>query len=110
MMKKKLCRIFKDNGFSITIDANIKSVNFLDVNLNLENETYKPYMNPNDFPLYVDTQSNHPPNILRNIPKSVNRRLCSISSNEEVFKIIKKTTIKISYKCMATATWAHALY
>ena len=85
MMKKKLCRIFKDNGFSITIDANIKSVNFLDVNLNLENETYKPYMKPNDFPLYVDTQSNHPPNILRNIPKSVNRRLCSISSNEEVF-------------------------
>ena len=85
MMKKKLCRIFKDNGFSITIDANIKSVNFLDLNLNLENETYKPYMKPNDFPLYVDTQSNHPPNILRNIPKSVNRRLCSISSNEEVF-------------------------
>ena len=39
MMKKKLCRIFKDNSFSITIGANIKSVHFLDVIMNLENGT-----------------------------------------------------------------------
>ena len=35
--------------------------------------------------MYVHTQSNHPPNILLNIPKSVNQRLSSISSSEEVF-------------------------
>ena len=86
LMKKKLCQIFKENGFNITIEVNVKSVNFLDVNLNLDTGIYKPDMKPNDTPLYVHSQSNHPPGILRNIPQSVNRRLSSISANEEVFK------------------------
>ena len=43
-------------------------------------------MKPNDQPTYVHQKSNHPPSILRNIPKSVNRRLSNNSSNEEVFK------------------------
>ena len=85
LAKKKLCRIFKDNGLNITIEANVKSVNFLDINLNLETGIYKPYMKPNDTPLYVHKESNHPPVILRNIPLSVNNRLSSISANEEVF-------------------------
>ena len=89
VMKKKLCKIFKENRFNITIDANLKSVNFLDVTFNLETDTYKPYMKPNNSPLYVHTQSDHPPNILRNIPMSVNKRLCSISSNEEIFDSAK---------------------
>ena len=85
LAKKKLCSIFRDNGLNITVEANMKSVNFLDVNLNLENGTYKPFMKPNDKPTYVHAQSNHQPSILRNIPKSVNRRLSSISSNETIF-------------------------
>ena len=55
LVKKKLCQIFKANGFSITIEANKKSVNFLDVNLNLETEIFKPYMKPNQTPVYVST-------------------------------------------------------
>ena len=86
LAKKKLCQIFKANGFNITIEANKKSVNFLDVNFNLETEKFKPYMKPNQTPVYVHVQSNHPPSILRNIPASVNRRLSSISFNEEIFK------------------------
>ena len=42
-------------------------------------------MKPNDIPLYVDKNSNHPPGILKNIPKSVNNRLSKISANQEVF-------------------------
>ena len=42
-------------------------------------------MKPNDTPLYVNSMSNHPPGILRNIPQSINRRLSSISANEDVF-------------------------
>ena len=42
-------------------------------------------MKPNDTPLYVDRNSNHPPCILKNIPHSVNNRLSKISANEEVF-------------------------
>ena len=64
---------------------NAESVNFLDVNLNLRTCIYKPFIKPNDVPLYVHRQSNHPAGILNNIPLSVNKRLSSISANEDVF-------------------------
>ena len=63
----------------------MKSVNFLDVNFNLDLDIFKPYMKPNGAPVYVHHDSNHPRSILKNIPKSINRRLSSISSNQEVF-------------------------
>ena len=85
LVKKNICSIFQQNGLKITIEANLKSVDFLDVNLNLELEIYKPYMKPNDKPIYVDRNSNHPPSILKNIPESINNRLSKISANEEVF-------------------------
>ena len=88
-MKKELCKIFKDNGSSITNEANKKSVNYLDLTLDLETDSFKPYIKPNDNPVYVHMQSDHPPNILKNIPKSVNTRLSSISSNEEIFEQAK---------------------
>ncbi|KAJ8021258.1 hypothetical protein HOLleu_38405 [Holothuria leucospilota] len=50
-----------------------------------ETWTYKPYLKPNNTPLYVHKQSNHPPLIIRNIPESINRRLTNISSNETTF-------------------------
>ena len=84
--KKEICKILKTLNLSITIQANMKIVDFLDVTFNLNDGTYKPFMKPNDFPLYGNSNSNHPPSILENIPKSVNRRLCKISSNEKVFK------------------------
>jgi len=42
-------------------------------------------MKPNNTPIYVHKESNHPPNIIKNIPESVNKRLSSISSNEIIF-------------------------
>ena len=47
--------------------------------------TYKPFMKPNNTPLYVHKDSNHPPNIIKNIPESINKRLSTISSNETIF-------------------------
>ena len=47
--------------------------------------TYKPFRKPNDTPSYIHVQSNHSPNVLRELPKMVNSRLCGISSNEKVF-------------------------
>ena len=85
-IKKKICEIFRKYSLKITIDANLKSVNFLDVNFNLENESFSPFMKPNNNPIYVHTKSNHPPNILKNIPAAVNKRLCEISSNKHVFE------------------------
>ena len=56
------------------------------MSFNLETGLYKPYMKPNHTPVYVHVESNNPPSILKNIPQSVNKRLSTISSNEEIFK------------------------
>ena len=85
-LKKNICQIFQRNNLKITINANLKVVDFLDVTLNLEDGNIKPYMKPNNTILYVDVASNHPPGVLRNIPESVNKRLSSVSKNEEIFK------------------------
>ena len=85
-IKKDLCSIFNKYGLKITIEANKKIVNFLDVTLNLSTVKYQPYAKPNNIPLYVHKKSNHPPNILRNIPLSINKRLTEISSDEESFQ------------------------
>ena len=69
----------------VTIEANVKIVNFLDITLDLSADIYKPYMKDNDLPIYVNRESNHPPNVLKNIPLGINQRLSRISANEEVF-------------------------
>ena len=77
--------IFGEFGLRITSTANLRVVQFLDVTLDLDREVYKPYIKPGDRPLYVNSQSNHPPSILKNIPLAVNKRLCNISANKEIF-------------------------
>ena len=84
-LKQQISTIFNGHGFKITIDANRKQVNFLDVTLNLEKNEFKPYLKPGDSPLYVNSNSNHPPAVTKNIPAGINRRLSSISSNKQLF-------------------------
>ena len=84
-LSNKWGQIFANNNLKITVDANKKVVNFLDVTLDLNTGKFKLYSKPSTTPLYVHSQSNHPPNILRNIPVAINRRLSSVSSDHEVF-------------------------
>ena len=42
-IRKNIIKIFKDVGFKIEIQTNIKIVDFLDLTFNLENGTYRPY-------------------------------------------------------------------
>ena len=86
LMKKRICKIFENNGLKVTIEANAKQVNFLDVTLDLTNGIYKPYMKENNVPLYVHVKSNHPPKVIQNIPMGINRRLNSISASKDVFE------------------------
>ena len=84
-MKKDLCGIIKQHRLRITIDANKKTFNFLDITLNLTTCKYMLYMKPNNTPLYVHKKSNHPPIITKNLPQSINERLCDISSDKQSF-------------------------
>ena len=77
---KTIIKIFKDIGLSIDIQTNLKEVDFLDVTLNLQNGTYRPYKKANDKLLYIDSLSNHPPQIIKQLPKSISERLSKNSS------------------------------
>ena len=69
--RKMLHDIFGQIGLKITAQVDNQVVNFLDITLNLENEKFAPYRTPNNQPLYVDSRSNHPPSILKQIPISI---------------------------------------
>ena len=85
-MKKEMCQIFKDNGLNITIDANKKVVDFLDITLDLRTGSYKPYKKPNDCINYIHKESNHPPAIINNLPKGIEFRLSNNSSDPKLFE------------------------
>ena len=68
----------------------MKIVNFLDVTIDLNSGTYKPFKKPNNKIQYVHKQSNHPPHIKKQIPIAVGNRLSNISSNEEIFNQAKE--------------------
>ena len=84
-LKQAIIKVFKDYNLNITIEVGLTRVIFLDVILDLEKDIYKPYRKPGDKPLYVSSWSNHPPLVLKNIPLGINKRLCEISSNKDVF-------------------------
>ena len=47
--------------------------------------SFKPFRKPNNTPLYINTLSNHPPNIIKNLPDMINKRLSHLSSSKHVF-------------------------
>ena len=101
-VRKNIIGVFKDISFSLEVETNLKEVDFLDVSLNLRNGTYRPYKKPNDILLYVHSLLNHPPNVIKQIPNSIQERL----SNEEIFNTakcgyedaLKKSEFKVDFK------------
>ena len=88
-VRKNIIRVFKDIGFSLEIETNLKEVDFLDVSLNLRNGTYQPYKKPNHRLLYIHSLSNHPQNVIKQILNSIQNTLLKNSSNEEIFNTAK---------------------
>ena len=86
MTKKKLCKIFKDNNLRIAVEAKKKVTDFLDITLDLHTGSYKPYKKPNDTISYIRCQSNHPPSIIKNLPKVIEIRLSNNSANADIFQ------------------------
>ena len=85
-IKKKFQKVFNDNGLQITILCNLKIVDFLDATFNLNDGSYKPYRKPDDEVSYIDSRSNHPPNIVKQLPMSIEDRLRELSSSKAIFE------------------------
>ena len=60
-------------------------MDFPDVTFDLVNEIYKSYRKPNNKPLYTNRHFNHHPNILKQLPKSIEKRKSETSSNIDIF-------------------------
>ena len=71
---------------SITCGTDLKSVNFLDVTLNLTTGKYQPSNKPDNNPLYIIILSNHPANITKNLLDNISKRINNLSADETKFK------------------------
>ena len=100
-IQRNIIEIFKNAGFKIETKTNFHIVDFFNVTFNLLHRTYKPYQKPNDQLLYVNTSSNNPPQIIKQLPTSISNRLSSNSSKKQVFdtpkgeyeKVVTKTLV-----------------
>ena len=79
-------KMFKNKGLDIIINCSMKIVNYLDVTLNLNHGSYRPYKKPNDETNYIHVNSDHPPVILKQLPMSIEKRLSSLSLYKEIFE------------------------
>lgn len=89
IIKKNICKIFSKYKLQVTIEANKRVVDFLDVTLDLNSGRYSPFHKANNTTQYVHSQSNHPPSILKNLPSAINKRLCDLSSDADAFSQAK---------------------
>ena len=82
-IRKDFIKIFKkDFNLIITCETNLKAVNFLEVTLNLTTGKYQPYNKPDNNPLYINILSNRPPNIIKNLPENISKRINTLSADE----------------------------
>ena len=84
--RKHLHRLFELLGLKITVDACHQTVNYLDITLNLTDGCYQPYRKPNNDPLYINSNSNHPSTIIKQLPVCIKKRLSNLSSNKQSFE------------------------
>ena len=89
-LRKKMEQLFATFGLKITTETGMKSTDFLDVTLDLDEGTFKPFRKDEQLPVYVNKRSNHPSSITRNIPAMIERRVSSRCSNAHIFEEHKK--------------------
>ena len=89
-LKQKLHQFAKSIGLRITIEGPMNRTNFLDITLDLAKKTYAPFRKQNNETKYINTKSNHPRNILRQIPDMISKRISNRSANKEEFVKVKE--------------------
>ncbi len=84
--QKHLLKLFNDEfKLKITADANLKTINFLDITLDIANGTFKPYRKPGDSTIYINVELNHPPPVIKEVPKSICKRIFTLSVYKDTF-------------------------
>ena len=76
-------------GLKVTVESPLMITDFLDVKLNLNDISLMPFKKQNAKIMYVNKQSSHPKNIIKQIPNIINQCLNKRSSKEENIFTIK---------------------
>ena len=85
-LQKQITNKFKEIGFRIEIQANLRITNYLDITLNLNDNTYKPFSKDSQPPTYININSNHTQSIIKHLPNAINTRLNKLSANRKIFR------------------------
>ena len=85
-LKKKFQKLFKEKDLDIIVQCNLKTTNYLDITLNLSDVSYRPHRTPNEKTNYIHVNSDHPPSIIKEIPRSIEKRLSILSSSKNIFQ------------------------
>ena len=88
-IRKDIIALLKEQRLSITIETNLIETGCLDVTFNLATKKYFPFQKTNNSPLYINAFSNHPPKIIKQLPKMINKRISDLSCNKEEFDKVK---------------------
>ena len=88
-IRKDIIALFKYEGLSITIDTKLIETDFLDVSFKLEMDKFFPYRKPSNTPLYIHSESNHPPSIIKQLPSMTDKRISNLSCDEHEFNKAK---------------------
>ena len=80
---QQIVKRLKECELSITIQCNLKMVDFSEVTFDLYN-LYKPYRKPNNKPIYLNKQFSYPPNVLKQLPKSIVKVISDTSSSKDI--------------------------
>ena len=84
-LRKSVVKLFSQHNLKITTEVNTKITDFLDVQFNLLDGSFRPHRKDNTAPLYINNLSNHPGHIKKELPKMIGRRISDLSSNREIF-------------------------
>ena len=85
-LKKKFQKLFKEKDLDIIVQCNLKITDYLDIILNLNDGSYRPYRKSNKETNYIHINSDRPPSIIKEIPRSVENRLSILSSSKDIFQ------------------------
>ena len=118
----------KHLGLRTTVKSLLMITHYLNVELNLNDISYMPYRKQNSNIMYINKNSSHPKNLIKQIPNIINDRLNKRSSTEENFlkvksnKLWKNAVIKKKFnikteqstqnasKCKRNIIWGRSFY
>ena len=86
MKKKAIVKVLKGVVCQSLYSPILKKVDFLDVTFDLDNNVYKPFRKEKSKPIYINKHSNHARSILKQLPKSIEKRISETLSNKDIFE------------------------